>query len=140
MIWLTMGWVTSASNRKVAVSDQSRAETLIVCPPWEKSESILVNGHGPAIHDARGFRNSFPVPASRVAEPCAARHLPSGEHGRCPLHGTLPVFSTWNVFTALPTLNSVIARPEYLTRTFATFTAGPVAEGVALGSATMLTM
>ena len=49
------------------------------------------------------------------------------------MQGTLPLFSIWNVFTALPTLNSVITRPEYLTRTFATFTAGRAVEGAALG-------
>src|SRR5580704_12508990 len=128
-----MGWTTSASSRNVAVSDQSRAETMIVRPPCEKwSESILVNGHGPAMQEARAFRNSLPVPASSVAEPTAARHLPSGEHGRCPLQGTLPLFSTWNVCTELPTFSSVITRPEYLTRTFATFTSGRVVDGAAL--------
>ena len=75
-----MGRKTSASNIKVAVSDQSRADAVMVWPPWEKwSASILVKGQGPAMHEARALRNSLPAPASKVAEPTAAFHLPSGE-------------------------------------------------------------
>src|SRR4029077_2477914 len=100
---------TSASTRNMAVSDQSRAVTMMTFPPAEKrSDSILVKGHGPAMHETRALRNSFPWPASSVVEPSAAFHLPSGEHGCWPLHGTLPLLSTSNVCTALPTLTSVL--------------------------------
>ncbi len=85
---------TSASSRKVAVSDQSSALAVIVRPPRSKPlESILVNGHGPAMQDARALRNSLPVPASSVMEPSDAFHRPSGEQGACRLHGTLPWFT-----------------------------------------------
>src|SRR5271165_6954238 len=73
---------TSASMRKVAVSDQSRTETAIVRPPREKvSVSMRVNGHGPAMHEILAFRNSCPSPASSLMPSIDARHFPSGEHG-----------------------------------------------------------
>ena len=75
-------------------------------------------GHGPAIHDALALRNSFPVPASREAEPIAAFHFPSGEHGGCPWQGTFALFITWKVFTALPMFTAVVVFMEYLTMTF----------------------
>src|SRR5690348_4716640 len=100
--------MTSASTRNVAVSDQTRAETDIVRPGCSISVvSIFVKGHGPAMHDARAFRNSFPAPASSVALPVDAFHLPSGEQGGRPLQGTLPTFSTSNDRTALPTVADV---------------------------------
>src|SRR5579871_5599813 len=124
-MWLIMGRKTSASKRNVAVSDQSSADTLIIWPPCDKrSPSILVKGQGPAIHEARASRNTFPEPASSKAAPGRAFHLPSGEQGRCPLHGTLPLFSISKVFAALPTFTSVIAFTVYRTRTFVTFTIG----------------
>ena len=90
-------------------------------PPREKrSDSILVKGHGPAIQETLAFRNSFPSPASSDAEPIAAFHLPSGEHGGRPLQGTLPVLITWKVFTALPIFTAVVALMEYLAETLAT--------------------
>src|SRR3954463_4445842 len=108
-----IGCNTSASNRNVAVSDQVRAETEMICPPFDdRSDSIFVNGHGPAIHDTRASRNSLPGPASSVAEPSAAFHFPSGEHGCRFLHGTFPWFSTWNVFAALPMFTSLVVFPE----------------------------
>src|SRR5580700_6643263 len=108
-----MGWKTSASSRKVAVSDQSRAETMMVWPPWENlSVSILVKGQGPAMQETRASRNSLPAPASSDAEPMAAFHLPSGEHGRCFLQGTFPRFSISKDLAALPTLSSVCALIE----------------------------
>src|SRR5690242_10658982 len=92
---VTMGWNTSASNKNVAVSDQTRTDALIFCPPIENpSFSIFVNGQGPAMHDTLAFRNSFPAPASKDMEPMAAFQRPSGEHGSCRLHGTFPVFCT----------------------------------------------
>src|SRR5580700_795495 len=113
-----MGWNTSASSKKVVVSDQFRADALIVWPPLEKpSLSILVNGHGPAMQDTRALRNSFPVPASRNAEPIAAFHLPSGEQGARRWQGTFPVFTTWNGFAALPMFTVLMAFIEYLTLT-----------------------
>src|SRR3954471_16893540 len=94
----TIGRNTSASSRNVAVSDQFRADTFTSRPPCKKSSaSILVNGHGPAMHDVLALRNSFPSPASRDADPIAAFHFPSGEHGGCFRHGTLPVFTTLKV-------------------------------------------
>src|ERR1700690_4273791 len=100
----TIGRNTSASIRNVAVSDQLRADTFTSRPPCRKSSaSILVNGHGPAMQDVRALRNSFPSPASSDAEPIVAFHFPSGEHGSCFLQGTLPVFATSKVLTALPT-------------------------------------
>src|SRR5713101_5490729 len=97
----------------------------MVRPPREKpSDSIFVKGHGPAIQDALAFWNSLPSPASRDAEPIAAFHRPSGEQGCRPLHGTLPVLTTWNVFTALPMFAAVVALIEYLAKTFATTISG----------------
>ena len=79
------------------------------------------------MHDTRAFRNSFPGPASRLAELMAAFHLPSGEHGCWPRQGTFPRFSTWNVFTALPTLITVKFLIEYLTLRLPTVVSGPLA-------------
>src|SRR5882724_10434240 len=116
---LTMGRNTSASSRNVAVSDQFRADTFTSRPPCKKSSSsILVNGHGPAMHEVRALRNSLPSPASSFAEPIEAFHLPSGEHGGCFRHGTFPVFATSKVLTTLPTFAAVVVLIEYLTRTF----------------------
>src|SRR5438034_728999 len=85
MISPTMGWNTSASTRKVAVSDQLRADTVMVRPPRRNvSFSNLVKGHGPAMQEARTFRNSLLSPASNVRPPILAFHLPSGEQGCCP--------------------------------------------------------
>src|SRR5438445_13606525 len=89
----TIGWYTSASSRKVAVSDHARAETWRRRLSREGTSSILVKGHGPAIQETLALRNSFPAPASSATDPSAAFHFPSGEHGGFPLHGTLPVFS-----------------------------------------------
>src|ERR1017187_6700496 len=55
-------------------------------------------GRVPAIHDARALRNSLPRPASSVAEPMAAVHLPSGEQGWPSQHGIFPLLTTGNVF------------------------------------------
>src|SRR5512146_2470694 len=99
-----MGWYTSASNRKVAVSDQLSTEIFTMRPLSEKSvPRVRVKGQGPAMQDTRGLRNWLPSPASREMEPSSAFHLPSGEQDRPPSQGTLPVFATWNVLTALPT-------------------------------------
>src|SRR5882672_7856176 len=105
-----MGCTTSASSRKVAVFDQSRATTL----KWRRScetfsISTLVNGHSPAMQETLGLRYSFPSPASRENNPTAAFHLPSGEHGGCLLHGVFPVLTTSKVFTALPIFASAVA-------------------------------
>ena len=78
-----------------------------VWPPGEKP-SILVNGHGPAMHDARVSRKIFPEPASSVAEPALAFHLPFGEQGGLLLQGTLPLFTTSKVFVSPPTFTSVM--------------------------------
>src|SRR6266542_2497253 len=105
--------MTSASTRNVAVSDQATAETETVRPGWvSPSVSILVNGQGPAMQEARALRNSFPAPASSETVPVAAFHFPSGEHGGVPLHGTLPVFSISNDRTALPTVIALAALIE----------------------------
>src|SRR5205085_11403610 len=107
---------TSASTRKVAVSDHTSAEIEIVLPVRSKLVvSIFVNGQGPAMHDARALRNSFPAPASSNVLPLAAFHLPSGEHGGWPLHGTLPTFETSKERTALPTVATVPLLIEYRT-------------------------
>src|ERR1700722_12895525 len=96
--------MTSASTRKLAVSDQSRAVISILGVGIVKSpDSSLVKGHGPAIQDTRTLRNSSPFGASRENLLAAAFHLPSGEQGLWPLHGTSPVFTTSNCFTRLPT-------------------------------------
>src|SRR5215467_8233770 len=132
---VTMGWNTSASNKNVAVSDQTRTDALIFCPPLENpSLSIFVNGQGPAMHDTLTSRNSFPAPASKDMEPIAAFQRPSGEHGSCPLHRRFPVFCTWNVFTALPMFNVVVAFIEYLTRRSATVAVGRFADGRTLST------
>src|ERR1700690_977422 len=122
---LTMGRNTSASRRNVAVSDQFRADTFTSRPPCKKSSaSILVKGHGPAMHEVRALRNSFPSPASSEADPIAAFHLPSGEQGGCLRQGTLPVLATSKVFTALPTLAVLVVLIEYRAKTFDTTTGG----------------
>src|SRR5215467_187132 len=113
---LIIGRTTSASTRKVAVSDQVMADTWIVRPGCSSSAvSILVKGHGPAIHEARALRNSFPAPASSAIAPREAFHLLSGEQRGAPLHDTLPIFTTSNGRTALPTFSSVALLIEYLT-------------------------
>src|SRR5258708_4552816 len=82
IVSLTIVRTTSASARKVTVSDQARTETAIFRPPRENpSDSIFVNEHGPAIQDTLTFWNSCPSPASRDWEPIVAFHLPSGEQG-----------------------------------------------------------
>src|SRR5258708_12778614 len=92
---LTMGWTTSASSRNVAVSDQSRADTVKLRPSRaSSSNSIFVNGQGPAMHETRALRNSFPCPASSDMEATAAFHFLSGEQIRVFAHGTFPLFST----------------------------------------------
>ena len=59
-----------------------QAEATIVRPPLAKPlESIRVNGHGPAMHEALASRNSFPAPASNSTDPVAAFQYPSGEQG-----------------------------------------------------------
>src|SRR5216683_6250397 len=95
--------VTSASMRKLAVSDQFLTKTPTWRPPAEKeSFSILVNGQGPAIQETRASWNSLPSPASSVTPPSAAFHFPSGEQGEWRAHGISPVFTTSNVFAELP--------------------------------------
>src|ERR1700757_762876 len=85
---------------------------------------MCVNGHGPAMQEARAERNWLPTPASIVAFPTAAFHLPSGEHGVCFLQGTLPLFSTSKVCTSLPTLTSEFTFTVYRTRILETFCTG----------------
>src|ERR1700689_2836194 len=95
--------VTSASIRNVTVSDQLRTVTVMLRPGCGTSPlSIFVNGQGPAIHDTRAFSNCCPWPASMVAPPIAALHLPSGEQGGLAAQGTSPVFGTVKVFAVLP--------------------------------------
>src|SRR5271156_4310362 len=114
-----MGCTTSASSRKVTVSDQLRAETMKRRRSGEKfSNSILVNGHGPAMQETLALRNSLPSPASRESEPIVAFHFPPGAHGSCLLHGTFALLTIWKVFTALPIFASVVALTEYLIRVF----------------------
>src|SRR5271157_4178775 len=104
MASLGVSRVTSASTRNVTVSDQSVTLTVIVRPGAGTAPvSILVNGQGPAMQETRAFLNCCPSPASIVTPPTAAFHLPSGEHGGCPVQGTLPVFGTVNVLAVLPT-------------------------------------
>src|SRR5690242_4506585 len=104
---------TSACKRNVVVSDQLRIEAPMLRPPLEKlSASTLVNGQGPAIQDNLAFRNSFPSPASRLAEATAAFHSIPGEHGGLPAQGTLPVLATSKVLTALPTLTVFVTSIE----------------------------
>src|SRR6185437_14481295 len=111
-----MGWTTSASTRKVAVSDHTIAVTVMTRPSCSTCRgSMRVNGHGPAMHEARILRNSFPTPASRVAAPIAAFHFPSGEHGGRSLHNSLPLLTTSNGRTALPTFITVAVLMEYRT-------------------------
>jgi hypothetical protein len=104
---------TSPSSRNVVVSDQLRTEALMVRPPFEKlSDSTVVKGHGPAMQDNLAFRNSFPSPASSVAEPTAAFHLIPGEQGGFPAQGRFPVFMTSKVLTALPMLTAFVVSIE----------------------------
>src|ERR1700739_457285 len=104
---------TSPSSRKVVVSDQFRTEALMVRPPCEKwSDSTEVKGHGPAMQDNLAFRNSFPSPASSVADATAALHLMPGEQGGFPAQGTFPIFATAKVLTALPMLTAFVVSIE----------------------------
>src|SRR5579864_4625811 len=120
-----MGWTTSASTRNVAVSDHVIAETWTIRAGCSSSEvSILVNGHGPAMHEARALRNSLPAPASREMVPTAAFHFLSGEHSDAPLQGTFPLFTTSNDRTALPTFSSAALLTEYRTTGCATICLG----------------
>jgi hypothetical protein len=49
-------WITSASTRNVTVSLHARTVAPIFRPPLEKpSESIFVNGQGPAIQETLTF-------------------------------------------------------------------------------------
>src|SRR5215831_8560746 len=113
---LIIAWKTSASNRKVVVSDQLRTVTLMVGPPLEKpSERILVKGHGPAMQETLALEKTFPSEALRVTEPTAAFHFPSGEHGHRSLQGTLAALTTRKVLTTLPTFNGVVVLIVYLT-------------------------
>src|SRR6185312_7673355 len=85
-------WYTSASSRNVAVSDHASADTLIFRPPCANPlESIRVNGHGPAMHEARTFSNVLSTPASSDADPVDAFHFLSGEHSIFFSHGTFPL-------------------------------------------------
>src|ERR1017187_4922070 len=116
-----MGCTTSASTRKVTVSDQLRTETL----RWRRSGvkfscSIFVKGHGPAMQETLALRNSLPSPASSDKEPIVPFHLLPGAQGGGLLHGVFPVLIIWKVLTALPMLASVVAFTEYLIRVFET--------------------
>src|SRR5438270_9570272 len=103
---------------KVAVSDQFSTEIYTERPLLEKSlEIVRVNGHGPAMQETLGLRNWLPSPASSESDPMAAFHFPSGEQGSCPWQGTLPVFTTWKVLTALPTFSAEVVFCEYRTAT-----------------------
>src|ERR1035437_98171 len=85
-------------------------------PPFAKPlESIRVKGHGPAMHDALTSLNSFPTPASRVAEPVEAFQFPSGEQSGWRTQGTFPLLTAWKVLTALPIFDSVVELTVYLT-------------------------
>src|SRR6266568_2281080 len=78
---VVIGCTTSASTRKVAVSDQEVPATDMVRPSWSSPvASMRVNGQGPAMQEARALRNSLPSPASSAVDAVAALHLPSGEH------------------------------------------------------------
>src|SRR5260370_23145186 len=82
------------------------AETLMVAPSCSSPEvSILVNGHGPAMQEARALRNSLPAPASSEAVATAAFHFPSGEQGGWLAQGTLPVLIASNDLAAINTGN-----------------------------------
>src|SRR5580704_16739344 len=110
--------VTSASTRKVTVSDQSRTITVMVRPGLGVAPvSILVKGHGPAMQDTRAFLNCCPWPASMVTPPTAAFHWPFGEQGGCPAQGTLPALVTVNVLAVLPTLTELKVFSAYRMRT-----------------------
>src|SRR5436309_8134769 len=126
MISVGVVWTTWPSTKKVAVADQSIADTLTTRPnPEELFGSILVNGQGPAMHETRTSLNAFPASASREREPMLAFHLPSGEQGGLPRQRTPFVFTTSKVLARLPMFAVVVVFKEYLTRTSATTTSGP---------------
>src|SRR3954452_7782077 len=87
-------------------------------PPREnRSCSIWVKGHGPAMHETRTFRNCFCCsPASSEKERTVAFHLPSGEQGGRPAHGTFPPLTTSKVRTAAPIVVVPVPRVAYRTR------------------------
>src|SRR5215472_6397519 len=124
-ILLTCCRNTSASNRKVVVSDQLRTEADMYWPPRENSsDSILVNGHGPAMQNKRALRNTLPCPASSESEPMAAFHLPSGEHRPFLSQRTAPLFGTWKVVSPVPTFTSAFVSIEYRIKIWVTATSG----------------
>src|SRR5579864_843714 len=97
----------------------------MIRPGCSRAEvSIFVNGHGPAMHEARALRNSLPTPASSEIVPIVAFHFLSGAHSDAPLQGTLPSFVTSNARTALPTFSSAARLIEYLTTGWATICLG----------------
>src|SRR6266496_5283335 len=105
---VVIGWKTSASTRKVAVSDHVVPETETVRPSCSSPEgSMRVNGQGPAMQEARALRNSLPSPASSDVDAVAARHLPSGEHCKWAAQGTLPSFIASNARTVLPIVTTL---------------------------------
>src|SRR5438045_3356809 len=106
---VVIGCTTSASTRKVAVSDHVVPETEMMRPSCASPDgSMRVNGHGPEMQEARALRNSFPSPASSEVDPVAAFHLPSGEHCRWAAQGTPPSLTASNARTALP-MGTVLA-------------------------------
>src|SRR5260370_541362 len=61
LIGNNMGRQEVGAKIRVAGSEQSGADAVMVWPPWENwSASILVKGQGPAMHEARALRNSLP--------------------------------------------------------------------------------
>ena len=63
-----------------------------------------------------------------------AFHLPSGEQGCWPLHGTFALLTTAKVFTALPTLIGVMVLTEYLAMILAIVTSEFGREGNRAGT------
>src|SRR6202451_423565 len=111
-------WLTSASSRNAVVSDQFRTETLSVRPFCDvSSDSIRVNGQGPAMQVKRTLRSSLPSGASAEYVPIDAFHRLSGEQGGMPPHRTFPVLLASNVWARLSMFVVVVALLEYLIRT-----------------------
>ena len=80
-------------------------------PPRENlSDSMIVKGHGPAMHEMRTFRNCLCSPASNGNVVILAFHLPSGEHGGREPQGTFTSLMTSMVRTADPIVSVLTIR------------------------------
>jgi len=111
-------------HQNVAGSDQFRAVAVIFWPGLsDPSDSICVNGQGPAMHDTRAFfETRCPVPRPTTWKAVEAFHLPSGEQGGRPCTERCRRSQPQTFSRRLPTFTVRIDIIEYRMRTFPTAT------------------